>query len=132
MRYSDLFETDVNWVPPYKGNTVKEDGDRIIWIDVDKVDASWKHDTDFYVGVSGEGGIGSRYQKFGEWLKEGKPIEMSEISIGYKGQVTFGNGRHRFAWMRDHGVKALPMLVPHETAEEIERRFGTPVRKTVL
>lgn len=94
------------------------------------LDASWSKDHGFYVSPNGGGAaIGNRYQTFGEWLKKGEPVEMPEVSynesLEYKGGgVSFGNGRHRFAWLRDHGVKKIPVCVPEEQTQKINELFG--------
>jgi hypothetical protein len=97
-----------------------------VWIDVAKLDHSWKNDKGFYI-TSGGGGdaIKGRYQRFGDWLQQGLPVEMPEVSINERYQrIQFGNGRHRFRWLVDHGVTRLPVCVPKEQAQEIKKRFG--------
>ena len=53
---------------------------------------------------------------------------MPHISF-YEGVVYFADGRHRFAWCRDNGVKAMPVSVdtPGE-AETIRKFFGSKSR----
>lgn len=106
---------------------------RIVWVDVAKIDASWSKDY-AYVGPGGEGGTRKRYPDFGRWLKTRTvPVEMPEIGMGQAlGCIMFLNGRHRFSWMRDHGAKALPVLVSAEDAAVIERKFGSTKRETVI
>jgi hypothetical protein len=103
-----------------------------VWIDVAKLDASWSKD-DGYIGPGGAGGIRTRYPDFGRWLQNApEPVEMSEVSIDWRGNAMFINGRHRFSWMRDHGAAAVPVMVPTEQVEQIETRFGTGLRQTFL
>lgn len=135
MRLVDLFEEQkpgkIAWVPPYP-RLIADGSDAIVWIDITKLDRSFQQDTGFYVGPGGEGGIDDRYDRFGEWLAQGIPVKMPEVGLNWRGEIGFGNGRHRYAWMRDHGAKALPVTVPAEEADDIRRRFGTRLRATVL
>ena len=94
----------------------------LVLVDVAKFDRlfskSWQH-----IGVDGDGQIKTRYADFGVFLVGGEQkignrtvthrpatsVIASEVSIGAGGIVTFGNGRHRYAWLRDHGVRKMPM-----------------------
>ena len=113
----------IDWIPVCPDDVV-------VWISVTKLDASWKHHAPYYVGVgvSGPGnGSLSRYQRFGEWLAKGEPVWMPHVGFS-NGHVSFSDGRHRFAWLRDHGVKALPVTVSPDIVAEMKRRFGTRSR----
>lgn len=44
----------------------------------------------------------------------------------------FTNGRHRFAWMRDHDVEALPIAYEPNEADDLWQRFGTELRVSRL
>jgi hypothetical protein len=48
-------------------------------------------------------------------------------AIGETGayHVVFENGRHRTAWVRDHGATALPVLACASNADEIAAELGT-------
>lgn len=131
MNIFDIFESQsieaISWKP-----SRRSDDYETIWVDVAKLDASWKHDNGLYVGQSGAGGINGRYARFGQWLSQGEPVETPDVSLGYNGEITFGNGRHRFAWFRDHGVKSLPVTVPDEQADEIKKRFGNHLTESIL
>lgn len=100
--------------------------DTIVWIDVAKLDASWSHDSEFYITQGGGGAsIGNRYEQFGEWIQQGHAIQMPEVSNSpYHDRLMFDDGRHRFAWLRDHGITALPVCVPKEQAKVIKQRYG--------
>jgi hypothetical protein len=116
----------IEWYPMYP--------DPVVWISVVKLDASWRRDVTRYVG---EGAIGpgngypSRYKKFGEWFAEGHKIWMPHVGIT-GGHISFSDGRHRFAWLRDHGVRALPVTVSPDIEAEVRRRFGTRSRVSCL
>lgn len=104
-------------------------GDVEVMIDVAKVDASFSKDRNFYVGPQGAGGITGRYERFDNWIKGGSPVEMPEVCLTDQGEISFINGRHRFAWMRDHGVKVIPVAVPAEYAEAVKAKFGAATKE---
>ena len=81
----------------------------VVNIDVMKFDELFKRDKGFYVGPQGAGGIQGRYGKFGEFLKRGIPIEMPIAVVNEDGKASFTNGRHRFAYLRDLGLKVMPI-----------------------
>jgi uncharacterized protein (DUF362 family) len=71
----------------------------------------------------------SKYERFGGWFVEGHKVWMPDIGL-VDGHIAFSDGRHRFAWFRDHGVKAMPVTVSSEIKAEITRRFGTKLRRS--
>ena len=99
-------------------------GDVEVMIDVDKVNTSAAKDRNFYVGPQGSGGVKGRYERFDNWMKGGAPVEMPEVCLTDAGEISFINGRHRFAWMRDHGVKTMPVAVPADYADAVREKFG--------
>jgi len=126
---SDADTAAVKWVPP-KGTQ----SFRTVWIDVAKFDQAFKRDR-AYIGPNGEQGIRNRYQNFGEWLKKGLPVAMPMVYVGadsWRKNVCFGNGRHRYAWMRDHGAKTIPVVVPHDQAKEMAKLYGSVNHDTVI
>lgn len=94
-----------------------------VMIDVAKLEASFAKDANFYVGPQGEGGIKGRYERFAKWMEGGQVVEMPEVCMNGD-EISFINGRHRFAWMRDHGVKMMPVAVPADCAAEVKAKFG--------
>jgi len=102
-------------------------------VDVAKLDASWRNDQGSrhtgtpnpdYVGPLGAGGIKGRYEQFQDYLGTGQPVETPHVSLSRYGEAQFGNGRHRFAVLRDQGHDTLPVTVPAEQAREIRERFA--------
>lgn len=97
-----------------------------VMIDVERVMTSWKHDHGFYFDdASKKPALSGRYERFGEWVKRGEPIGLPLLYISpATNEISFGNGRHRFVWLRDHGVKRMPVMVTKEQASEFKKRFG--------
>ena len=110
--------------------------------DVEKLNASLAKDADMYVGPGGAGGTmerrpildadnrvtgwnepKNRYDLFGDFDKTGAPIEMPRLAMN-QGEATVGNGRHRFAYLRDQGETQLPVQVADEYANEFKSKFG--------
>lgn len=124
---------------PLRGNTPKwlsvkwekpffSFDDPIVWVGVSKLDASWRRD-DLYIGRFGLGDNQPvKYDKFGLWIVKLRNVHMAHISLSPDGMVSFSDGRHRFAWLRDNGATALPVTVDPQNKGEIKKRFGTRVR----
>lgn len=132
MRYHELLETSHNvkllssdtQIPFVLSPSSVRHGDVMVDAKVQPFDASWKRDTDFYVAPGGHGGIGKRYAGFGKFLTTTlDPIEASEVYVDEKGQVTFSNGRHRFAFLRDQGATIIPVAMNPDAILNA-RKFG--------
>jgi len=104
---------------------------------IDKVDAAWAKDSEMHIGAGGSTNtIGNRYDQFGRWLnyknepndrvprESGEPIKMPFVHYDEKnGKIIFINGRHRMAWLRDHGAKEMAFEVSPESAKAFKRDF---------
>src|SRR5690348_13887762 len=74
-----------------------------------------------------------RYKRFGEWIRDNSsPIKMPTVCLCTKGEVSFNDGRHRFAWSRDHGIQVMPIMTDPESAARFKARFGTGSRQSEL
>lgn len=106
--------------------------DETVWVSVAKLDASWRKHPNEYIGSGGIGqAIGDRYSRFGAWLQGGEAIYIPQVGLEHDGEIGFTDGRHRFAWLRDHGVMAMPINVDPDVAEAITKRFGTAERVSI-
>ena len=124
------------------GNTSPQSvtiGDRIIPVTISKVDnrsgeslanvnvaqfeESFQGSPSFYVGPQGEGGIKGRYERFAKFQKTAESIEAPSVAVDKNGSVTFGNGRHRYAFMRDNGAQQMPMAMDAESLANA-KKFG--------
>lgn len=123
----------LRWGGPIQGYPDWDDPDEVaVWVSVSKLDEAWKFDHEFYIGAGGSGAsIDSRYEDFGAWLVSAPGcIELPVAGIE-DGVVSFSDGRHRFAWLRDHGVQAMPVQVLPEQAQEFQKRFGVTERESI-
>jgi hypothetical protein len=106
----------------------KRNRDNSVLVDVDigKFDANWKKDPESYVGLNGEGGIGNRYNNVKEFLSTVKePVEAPEVDrMKSIDVVSFTDGRHRVAALRDLGAKRTTLLVPKRDKQWFEDNFG--------
>ncbi len=117
---------EVRWISvPLPGGVPP---DETVWISVAKLNASWKKNHEQYIGLGGSGPvIGDRYQRFGDWLRKGEAVWIPWVGLD-NGEISFTDGRHRFAWLRDHDAKAIPIDVDPDIAGEMRGRFGSGER----
>jgi hypothetical protein len=114
----------IRWTPERRGD------DRVLWISVSKLDAAWRRDRGNYLATGGGevDGIHFRYKRFGIWLYHAQ-VKIWMPHIGADGRcVSFTDGRHRFTWLRDRGVVALPVSVAPCEFFSMARRYGTRTR----
>ncbi len=99
-------------------------------VSVAKVDADLRKSKSQYVGPGGTGAaIAGRYENFARFLERarnaGTAIEQPRAYIAVDtGLIDLGDGRHRFAVLRDQGAVAVPVSVRRSEAAEIRRRYG--------
>ena len=104
--------------------TLPRPGDRMVTVKVGPFNAAWSRDHNYYVGPGGSGAaIGDRYQRFGQWLADHDHVQAPYVDIGSKGDIYFSNGRHRYAWLRDHGWTVIPMSMNDESIANAQK-FG--------
>lgn len=96
--------------------------DAAVRIDVAKLDLAWRC-TDQYIVPGGANGQDKRYRRAGEWFAENGHSTMLVAGLVSE-HVEFIDGRHRFAWLRDHDVTTIELQVPFSQAKEFSDRFG--------
>ena len=118
MRYTELIERKIFFsgkpievtIDPKASATCK-----LVDVDVPALDAAFSKETDFYVGPGGSGGIGKRYVRFADFIANSNTVEASMVYVDEIGRVSFDNGRHRFAFFRDNGIKTMPVSMTPES-----------------
>src|SRR4051812_29834346 len=115
---------NIKWVRQWGGSDV------IVWISVKKLDRLWQPEEGYYVGREAKEEYASprRYQNVRKWLEtQTRRMHMPHV-WPCDGYVSFTDGRHRFAWMRDHGVKAMPVTTGRAGRDALKTMCGTRIR----
>ena len=101
----------------------KRAGNKIVHVNPDTFDKAFQKSSWQYVGPKGEGGIKDRYSRFADYAKSAKSANASNAGVNKEGVITFGDGRHRYAYMRDQGLDKIPMSMDKQSIEHA-RRYG--------
>jgi hypothetical protein len=121
----------------WKTRTFRPGADYVaVWIDVRKLDGLLPLASNMaHVSCAGKNGILGKYAGFDEFVRSHKRIEMPYVTIEractkHPGQdiAYIFDGRHRFAWMRDHGAGAMPVAALRSEANEVAGLVGTSAR----
>jgi len=67
-----------------------------------------------------------KYDSIKEYIKTGLPIDAPVIYIRdryYRPEITFENGRHKYAFLRDMGIKSIPVAMDKESFK-VGSRYG--------
>lgn len=124
IREEDNKFSDINDLEFYKKRN--RDNYAMVDVDMDKFDANWKKDPEYYVGLEGEGGMRDRYETVKGFIEgTNEPIEAPEVTrVKSSDIVSFTDGRHRAAVLRDLGAKRMTLLVPDRDKQWFEENFG--------
>ena len=116
---------NVRWKDQWGG------GEPVVWLDVSKADLAWRKAKGFYIPPGAPDHRG-RYEKFGEWLLRANRVVWMPTAVLYRGRLEFTDGRHRFAWLRDHGAEAIPVTTDRTPrwAARLQTKLGTELRAT--
>jgi hypothetical protein len=97
---------------------------RTLMVDAAKLDAAWAaEDPHYHVGPGAEHQGGKR-AAFDRFLASGEPVQAPRVVLGADGRVSFDDGRHRFAALRDAGIDRVAVTVPDYQAKDFAKRFG--------
>jgi 2'-5' RNA ligase len=99
----------------------------LVIVDVKKVEASYSKDENFYVGENGSGAaIGTRYQKFKQWLVDypETPIDPPNLGLTPSKNIMFGDGRHRWAVLRDMGETEIAVTIDRDELKTFKEKYG--------
>lgn len=137
----ETFDYETNPIVPklIQSKLDRNGGYKIVVVDVSKFDDAWSKDLgylppggrgDNYIAIQGlkdKPKDYNRYDRVGEeapkFREKGMPFEMSTVGLKY-GNPSFIDGRHRFAYFRDQGVRHLPVSVPKEDYRLMQQKFG--------
>lgn len=96
----------VHFVEPEHG-----EGDVIV-VKVGEIDKAWKRGPGHLYVAGGDSG---KTKRFGDAVRKGAgsekyPVQMPRVNFNDDGTVSFIDGRHRFAYMRESGLQAIPVV----------------------
>jgi hypothetical protein len=116
----------IKWVKPERAR-----GYEMVEVSTSKLNESWKGDEGFHIDERGSNAIGDRLASFGEWLRThpDTAVETPEVSLNGRGEISFINGRHRFAYLRDRGVRTVFVAVPKSEARKVRAIAGVEPQK---
>ena len=89
------------------------------------LEQKFKENGSLYVGLNGKNGSKEKYDNIKLFLETGEPIVAPHIYFDVKNDKTyvhFQDGRHRFAVLRDLGMREIPVAIDKKdipTAEKI-------------
>ncbi len=126
-------------IPRLAQTKLDRKGYKVLVVDVARFDKAWSEDRGMYLPPGGAGtnyipiydrnkpeGY-NRYHRVGEVAPQfkdaGKDFDMPTVGIR-DGVPAFIDGRHRFAYFRDLGIKHLPVSVPKADYNQMKRLFG--------
>ena len=94
-------------------------GKKLVSLDTAKVEKLFQEDKGFYITPNGsEGAISNRYQGVQDYIKTGRNVNASEIHLSEeynRPKLRFIDGRHRFAVMRDMGMKKIKFAMDSDS-----------------
>jgi hypothetical protein len=99
----------------------KRAGRQIVHVNPKAFDKAFSKSSWQYVGPKGEGGIEGRYQKFADFAKDAPSVHASNADVNKEGGITFGDGRHRYAYLRDQGVQSIPISMDKQSIQHARR-----------
>lgn len=79
-----------------------------------------------YIGRRGNISQPERMERFEEYLKTGKKIHAPVVYVNDSGkypEITFQDGRHRYAYMRDMKMSGIPIAMD-ENSIKVARKYG--------
>lgn len=123
-------EVRASGIPYVRDETAKARKDRVVIVRVPALDEQLSRDPRDYIGPGGHGGsarpgsYADALRRFREARKTGRPLEMPRAYIDVRGNVSLGDGGHRFAAARDLGLRTIPLAVPRAEAARIEALVG--------
>ena len=114
-----------------KSGSASMSNDEVVFVSVAKLNAMWKKGGDnLYINKGGGGAeIAGRREQFRSFLKTGKAVEMSQVSVRGDGSLIFGDGRHRFSVLRDKGKRIIAVTTSRGASADRLRKLAGAKRQ---
>lgn len=119
-----------------KDDLVSED-EFVAWIDVRKLDESWRSaEPERYLAPGSGNRETFQYLRAAVAGESGPILRMPRLGFSDqerpKQRVCFVDGRHRFAFVRDHGGAAMPVAVAREDFLGVLNLFASEAKTCTL
>ena len=104
----------------------KKQGFKLVEVDRYNFDFNYEDYGFGYIGRGSNISQPERMERFEEYLKTGKKIYAPTVYISDNGrhpEITFQDGRHRYAYMRDMHMKGIPIALNDESIK-VARKYG--------
>lgn len=104
----------------------KRRGFELVEVDRYAFDMNYEDYGAMYIGRGDNITQPERMARFEEYLKTGKKIHAPNVHITDEGghpRIIFGDGRHRYAYMRDMRMKGIPLAMNEESIK-VARKYG--------
>lgn len=92
----------------------------VVDLDMNKMDNAWAEDRGFYLDREGGNRIGRRYENILESIEDLEDLDMPEVGFTDSGILSFTDGRHRAAVLRDLGAENLPVSMSKADAQKAQ------------
>ena len=112
----------VNFVPHPHASKEHE----TVMVDTEALDKAWKAGG-LHIPPGGEE-IAGRRAGVEKFLQTGKPVQAPKVYVQPNGSVVFGDGRHRFAVLRDSGAKQVAVTLDKGSAGKIGKGIATAAK----
>lgn len=107
---------------------------RVMTVDAALFDRAWKRNRDCYIDPGAPGEAARKYKRFESFFFAktllGTPFIPADCYLQESNGdplINFVNGRHRTAWLRDHGIARLPVAVPPDQIARWKKMFAGKV-----
>lgn len=117
-------------MPTINWTFVHDLAEPVVWLKLAKFDEAWRK-TAGYIGRGGEGSRHrSRYRMVGEFIRASSELYYPHLNLE-DDEPAFTDGRHRLAWLRDHGAHAVAVTTSPSDADRLQALFGSHLPVTV-
>lgn len=100
-----------------------KEGNKLVNVNPATFDEAFKQTDWQYIGKNAEGGKPERIAGVQKYLETGKPMNASNAVVKDNGTIVFGDGRHRYAVLRDMGLGKIPMSMDEKSIQNA-KKFG--------